>query len=122
MTTLVGIQNNFVDAIKELVELDYDAIEAYEAAINRITDENYKTQLQRFKEDHERHVKELNELLLQHKEEKVTGPSSKQWLTKGKVVLATQISDKAILQLTFRCKILIIMHYYLILTFTLFCY
>lgn len=98
MTTLVGIQNNFVDAIKELVELDYDAIEAYEAAINRITDENYKTQLQRFKEDHERHVKELNELLLKHKEEKVTGPSSKQWLTKGKVVLATQIGDKAILQ------------------------
>lgn len=97
MTTLVGIQNNFVDAIKELVELDYDAIEAYEAAINRITDENYKTQLQRFKEDHERHVKELNELLSKHKEEEITGPSSKQWLTKGKVVLATQIGDRAIL-------------------------
>ncbi len=30
MTTLVGIQNNFVDAIKELIELDYDAIEAYD--------------------------------------------------------------------------------------------
>ncbi|HJD67763.1 MAG TPA: PA2169 family four-helix-bundle protein [Rickettsia endosymbiont of Bembidion lapponicum] len=97
MTTLVGIQNNFVDAIKELIELDYDAIEAYEAAINRITDENYKIQLQRFKEDHERHVKELNELLSKHKEDEITGPSSKQWLTKGKVVLATQIGDRAIL-------------------------
>ncbi|KJV81801.1 hypothetical protein RHORCCE3_0998 [Rickettsia hoogstraalii str. RCCE3] len=36
MTTLVGIQNNFADAIKELIELDYDAIEAYKTAINRI--------------------------------------------------------------------------------------
>ncbi|AFC70705.1 hypothetical protein MC5_01535 [Rickettsia australis str. Cutlack] len=35
MTTLVRTQNNFADAIKELVELDYDAIEAYKAAINR---------------------------------------------------------------------------------------
>lgn len=98
MTTLVGTQNNFIDAIKELIELDYDAIEAYEAAINRISDEDYKGQLQIFKADHERHVKELNHLLSKHKEKEVTGPSSKQWLTKGKVVLANLVGDKAVLR------------------------
>ncbi|ABE05225.1 DUF2383 domain-containing protein [Rickettsia bellii] len=104
MTTLIGIQNNFVDGIKELVELDYDAIEAYEAAINRITDENYKTQLQRFKEDHERHVKELNELLSKHKEDEITGPSSKQWLTKGKVDLLHRLAIELYYMLCFQMK------------------
>ncbi|MFY9589586.1 DUF892 family protein [Rickettsia endosymbiont of Halotydeus destructor] len=97
MTTLVGTQKNFVTALKELIELDYDAIEAYEAAINRIKNEEYKNRLQKFKEDHERHVKELNNLLVIHKEEVVKGPSVKQWLTKGKVVLANLVGDEAIL-------------------------
>ncbi|AAY62139.1 hypothetical protein RFEPED_1080 [Rickettsia felis str. Pedreira] len=97
MTTLVGTQNNFADAIKELIELDYDAIEAYKTAINRITNEDYKKQLDAFKTDHERHVKELNKLLSKHNEKTIKGPSSKQWLTKGKVILADLVDDKAIL-------------------------
>ncbi|MCZ6884261.1 hypothetical protein [Rickettsia helvetica] len=40
--------------------------------------------METFKTDHERHVKELNELLSKHNEKTVKGPSSKQWLTKGK--------------------------------------
>ncbi|KJV81802.1 hypothetical protein RHORCCE3_0999 [Rickettsia hoogstraalii str. RCCE3] len=47
--------------------------------------------------DHERHVKELNKLLSKHNEKTVKGPSSKQWLTKGKVILADLVDDKAIL-------------------------
>ena len=43
MATLVGTQTKFVDALKELAELDHDAIEAYEAAINRLENEFYKT-------------------------------------------------------------------------------
>jgi hypothetical protein len=34
MATMVGTQKSFTEAIKELVELDYDALGAYEAAIN----------------------------------------------------------------------------------------
>ncbi|XVN40630.1 MAG: ferritin-like domain-containing protein [Rickettsia endosymbiont of Argas persicus] len=97
MTTFVGKQADFLDALKELIELDYDAIEAYEAAINRITDEDYKVQLKNFKEDHKEHVQKLNQLLLKHNEKTIDGPSSKQLLTKGKVVLANQVGDKAIL-------------------------
>ncbi|WP_412707716.1 hypothetical protein [Candidatus Rickettsia kedanie] len=50
-----------------------------------------------FKTDHERHVKELNELLSKHNEKTVKGSSIKQWLTKGKVILADLVDDKAIL-------------------------
>lgn len=93
MATLVGTQSDFTKVIKELVELDYDAKEAYEAAINRLNNTSYKIQMQQFKEDHERHIQELNELLAAHDKEKVKGPSTKQWLTKGKVVISGLAGD-----------------------------
>jgi rubrerythrin len=98
MTTLVGTQTNFADALRELIELDYDAVEAYEAAINRIEDKGYQIQLTKFKEDHQRHIKEGNELLAKHAEDTVDSPSAKQWLAKGKVVLANLAGDEAILK------------------------
>lgn len=98
MSTLVGTQVNFADALRELIELDYDAIEAYEAAINRLEKESFKDKLKEFKKDHERHVNELNNVLSAHSEELVEGPSVKQWLAKGKVVLANIMGDEAILQ------------------------
>jgi len=36
MATFVGTQTSYVDAIKELVRIEYDALEGYEAAINRL--------------------------------------------------------------------------------------
>lgn len=93
MATLVGTQSDFTKVIKELIELDYDAIEAYETAINRLKNTGYKAQMQEFKADHERHVDELNEILSAHGEPEVEGPSAKQWLTKGKVVLSDLVGD-----------------------------
>ena len=72
MTTLVGTQKDFAIALKELIGLDYDAVEAYKAAIDRIKNEDCKNQLQKFKQDHERHIEELNNILILHKEEPVT--------------------------------------------------
>ncbi len=97
MTTLVGNQTNFEDALQELVELDFDAVEAYEAAIERLDSDSYKKKLNEFKLDHERHIKELNAVLRIHKIKTVDGPSAKKWLTKGKVVLANLMGDRTIL-------------------------
>lgn len=97
MVTKVGLQANFVAALKDLLELDYDAIEAYEVAINRLENQEYKSKLTEFKKDHERHVSELTALLKKHNEDAPTGPSGKQWLTKGKVILADLAGDNAIL-------------------------
>lgn len=98
MATLVGTQAEFHDALYELCELDYDAIEAYEAAINRLDNEAYKTQLTAFRADHQRHVQEIKALLIQHQQEYPDGPSSKQILAQGKVVLANMFGDEAILR------------------------
>ncbi|MCD6038634.1 MAG: hypothetical protein K0S27_34 [Gammaproteobacteria bacterium] len=97
MATMVGKQDDFTKALQELLELDYDAIEAYEAAINRIEDSNFKSKLSDFKIDHQRHVTEISALLRSRNADVPRGPDIKQWLTKGKVALGGMIGDNAIL-------------------------
>ena len=63
MVTLVGIQTEFEDALKDLIELDYDAVEAYDAAINRLENQDFKEKLNIFKADHEWHIQELSSIL-----------------------------------------------------------
>ncbi|WP_419419036.1 DUF892 family protein [Legionella sp. D16C41] len=98
MTTLVGTQEHFQDALYALCELDYDAIEAYEAAINRVDSAEYRSRLNEFKNDHQRHVQEITALLESHQVEAPNGPSAKRLLTQGKVVLANLLGDEAILK------------------------
>ena len=99
MTTMVGTEASFINAIKDLIELDYDAVEAYEAAINKLENEDYKERLSDFKWDHNKHIDELTSILARYGEEPPTGPSMvKQWLVKGKVFLGTLQGDKSILR------------------------
>ena len=91
------MSSHFEEALKNLVELDNDAVEAYEMAINKLKAANYKLKLIEFKEDHERHIRELNTVLEKRGQEKIIEPTNKQWLTKGKVFLGSLIGDKTIL-------------------------
>jgi uncharacterized protein (TIGR02284 family) len=97
MATLVGTQKKLVDALDALLELDYDAIEAYEAAIARLKDASDKAQLGAFMADHERHVAELTALVEGLGRKASKGPDLKRWLTKGKVVILGLAGDHAIL-------------------------
>ncbi len=96
---LNGERVNFGEMLKDLVELDFDAIEAYKAAIDRLTNDDFKSQLTEFKKQHERHVVEINRILVTHGEETVKGPSGKQWVVKGEVLLGKALgNDKGILK------------------------
>lgn len=97
MATLVGTQKNLLDMLEALVELDHDAIEAYEAAIERITDASDKRALEGFLLDHRRHVTELTALIARFGGRVATGPDVKSWLTRGKVVVMGLAGDSAIL-------------------------
>jgi rubrerythrin len=99
MTTLVGIQNNLTNAVKELIELEYEAVESYETAVSKLTHNNEcKMHLISFLEDHKRHISELSALLKQHNEEPPKKPSkSKQWIKSGKVTVANIIGDEFII-------------------------
>jgi uncharacterized protein (TIGR02284 family) len=83
--------------LNALLELDYDAIEAYRAAIARLESSEDRQQLATFLADHERHTRELTPLVSAMGKEPSKGADMKQWLTKGKVIIAGLVGDKAIL-------------------------
>jgi len=84
--------------IHNLIALDFDAIEAYQAALERLDDNESKTRLAGFKADHERHTEALGAHLSAMGETPPTKGDLKSLLTKGKVVIAGLAGDKAILQ------------------------
>jgi hypothetical protein len=84
MATMVGTQKSFTQAIKELVELDYDALGAYESAINNL--------------ENPEHITELSAFLSRCNETAPSGPDNmKKVLVKGKVELASLFGDQNIL-------------------------
>lgn len=98
MITTVGMQKDFLSALEQLVRLDYDAIDAYEAAINRLENEYYQDKLEEFKVDHQRHIDEVSEFLRKNNKTPPVGSDIKSLLTQGKVVLAKLLGDETILR------------------------
>lgn len=98
MSTLVGTQSTFHEALYALCELDYDAVEAYKAAINRLENDKYKQKLSEFMNDHLQHVEAINRVLNKHECETPQGPDFKKYLTQGKIILANLVGDDMILQ------------------------
>lgn len=89
------------DVIKKLnnvIELDYDAIAAYKAAIERLDDMQFKQQLAAFMEDHQNHITALSESVRLEGGNPADSGDMKQILTKGKVVIAELGGDDAILK------------------------
>lgn len=97
MATAVGYQQSVPELLAGLIELDYDAIEAYRAAVERLEDTTFRTHLAGFRQDHERHVQDVGARLRALGGEVPDGPDIKQILTKGKVVIAGLLGDHAIL-------------------------
>jgi uncharacterized protein (TIGR02284 family) len=91
-------KDTIIEKLSDVVELDFDAIEAYNAAIERLEKSDYKTQLRKFLADHERHVKELSEVIRREGGDPPTSGDIKQILTKGQVVIGGLAGDQAILK------------------------
>jgi uncharacterized protein (TIGR02284 family) len=98
MTTTVGTENTLEDLLEDLIALDYDAADAYQAAIDRLENARFKQKLMEFKGDHLRHIEELGEILAGMGRTPPKEGDMKSLLTKGKVVMAGLIGDKAILE------------------------
>lgn len=84
--------------LKELVSLDYDAIEAYDAAIERLETRAFAEKLREFRQDHVRHTENLGSILRNLNEDVPDGPDLKRLLTEGKVIIAGLGGDKAVLR------------------------
>jgi len=53
-----------LDGLNDLLQLDHDAIAAYDVAIAKLEDRDHADQIAGYRRDHERHVRELNELVV----------------------------------------------------------
>lgn len=98
MVTTVGTESSLEDLLQDLIQLDHDAVEAYEAAIERLQDAGFRSALNGFCQDHLRHVEELGAQLSALGREPPKEGDMKSVLAKGKVVLGGLMGDKAILQ------------------------
>lgn len=97
MTTTMSA-DHVIDDLNELIELEYDAIAAYRAAIDRLDNPGYKSKLSEFMTDHQTHVEDLSRLVREEGGAVEEDGDAKKVLTKGKVVLADMVGDEAILK------------------------
>jgi uncharacterized protein (TIGR02284 family) len=98
MATTIGTESTLDDLLSDLIQLDYDAVVAYQAAIDRLEDPQFRDTLSRFKQDHVRHTIDLGQILRSMGMAPPREGDAKSLLTKGKVVLGGLLGDKAILQ------------------------
>ena len=97
MVTTVGTEGNFLNMLGDLLSLDRSAISAYNSAIGRIEKLEFKQRLQEFRNDHDRHIRELEGLISELGGTPPTGAGIKSMLTQGKVAIGSLFGDKAIL-------------------------
>ena len=98
MVTFAGTQSNFFDALYRVIELDFDAVKAYQTAIDRLGDEGYRKTLEQFKEDHQRHINDFSNYLREQGKKFPIEADVKSILTQGKVMIAGLTTDRAILR------------------------
>ncbi len=89
--------NAICEKLNDLIELDHDAVSAYAAAIDRLETEDFRKQLTTYKGDHERHTQNLGALVSKLGGTPKQKTDAMEILTKGKVVIAGLVGDKAIL-------------------------
>lgn len=96
MTTTTGKQDHFVDAIKNLIELEYDTQAIYKQVTNTIVNHDYKIKLNEFDQDHAYHIEKLSELLTNRKEKiPIMSGVIRPLINTMKVEFANLIGDRA---------------------------
>ena len=98
MVTTVGTESTFEKLVQNLLILEHDAIAAYESTIAKLDSENFKMKIAEFKADHDGHVAELTKIAKHLGVEAPTEGDMKEYLTTGKVALASIIGDGTILK------------------------
>ena len=97
MVTTVGTEAHVVDLLSDLIHLDFDAADAYQAAIDQIKNQQFAATLRAFKHDHLQHVAELSSILSGMGHEPPQELDMKSLLTRGKVIIGSLAGDGAIL-------------------------
>ena len=88
MVTTVGTENDLKALVKSFIQLEHDAIAAYETCIEKLESPDRKEKVREFLGDHERHLRELEDLARDVGAYDPGSGDMKGVLTSGKVKLA----------------------------------
>lgn len=97
MTTQADPQREVLSLLEEVIDFEYDTIEAYKLAVNHLADEALRWRVESFLEDHVRHVESLTHEIISLGGTAPEGPDAKFLITTGKVFLGLLLGDRAIL-------------------------
>jgi len=92
MVTLAGTQHNEKDLVEALLQLEKNALEAYDETIERLENKTYSSKVAEFRQDHYQHVEALSRIANTLGVE-IPDAGGKSILTKGKVVIADLVGD-----------------------------
>lgn len=98
MVTTVGTEAEVIHLLKNLIRLDYDAVDAYEAAIERLDDPRNREKFSTFMGDHQRHIENVGMHLTNLGEAPPERGDLKSYLTQGKVIIGGLMGDNAIIK------------------------
>lgn len=62
-TTNVLSHDKIIEELNEVLQIDLDAVGAYQTAINAVREPEIKQQLESFRADHERHIQDLQAVI-----------------------------------------------------------
>lgn len=96
MTTRANF-NVFAMALFDVLKSDYDAVEAYAFAMNKVSNKMYLPILKLFKQDHEDHIILINRFIQDHHIKVPNDEKMKSALPKIKVYLGNLMGDTSIL-------------------------
>lgn len=98
MDTQVLTQDKIIEELNEVLQIDLDAVGAYQAAINSIDDIEIKSQLIEFRRDHERHIADLSAIVRRCGGNPVAHADLKGMLQKGMTKVAGLVGTEATLR------------------------
>jgi uncharacterized protein (TIGR02284 family) len=90
--------NKMLERLNDLIALDYDAVGAYEAALNRIDAESLRMSLRTFQQDHERHIRDLSQVVTMLGGTPRQKPDTKGFILKGFTAVTSMMGNEAALQ------------------------
>ena len=91
-------QDKIIEELNEVLQIDIDAVGAYQAAIDRIHELPIKQQLESFKADHERHVIDLKAIVQRCGGTPEKAPDIKGMMRKTMTALAGLVGAEACLR------------------------
>jgi bacterioferritin (cytochrome b1) len=99
MVTTVGTESDLRTLVTDFIQLEHDAIAAYETCIERLESSHRRERIAEFLADHERHLSELHDVAGRVGADIPDEAGMKSMLTTGKVALADMMGgDGAILK------------------------